>query len=347
MTRKNLRIAVLALPESSASTIFGMRDIFCSVGRDWGMLLEGRPGESPVDCFIAARSARGFRVSNDTWIRPDRSLADVGRCDLVCVPDLAIPPGASIRASARDEIAWVAEQYRTGATVAAACSGALLLGDAGLLDGVDVTTHWAYCDALHSAHPTARLHPSRVVVSSGEGGRIITAGGGFSWLDLAVLLVARFFGEEEAMRQARIHLIDWHGKAQLAFADLSRTRQIDDALIAEHQAWLADHYTERSPVAALTHWSALSERSLKRRFSQATGMTPIEYVQTLRLEDAKRRLETSDTPVEEVAIDVGYEDASFFRRLFRRRVGLSPHEYRKRFGALRRSLRGPEPQRGA
>jgi transcriptional regulator GlxA family with amidase domain len=339
MPSSRLRIAVLALPQTTASTVFGMRDIFCSVGRDWGLLLEGTPGTSPVECFIAARSARGFRTSNDSWIRPDRALRDTGMCGLVCVPDLAIAPGASVRETATEEIDWLADQYRKGATVAAACSGALLLGDAGLLDGADVTTHWAYCDALRNAHPTARLHPSRVVVSSGDEGRLITAGGGFSWLDLAVYLVARFFGEEEAMRQARIHLIDWHSKAQLAFAVLSRTRQVEDAVIAEHQGWLADHYTEPSPVAALTSWSALSERSLKRRFSQATGMTLIEYVQTLRLEDAKRRLETSDASVESIAVDVGYEDASFFRRLFRRRVGLSPNEYRKRFGALRRSLR--------
>jgi len=338
MPRKRLRVAVLALPQTTASTVFGMRDIFCSVGRDWDLLLEGTPGESPLECFIAARSARGFRVANESWIRPDRALEDTGKCDLVCVPELAVPPGTSVRDAAADEIAWLADQYRRGATLAAACSGALLLGDAGLLDGADATTHWAYCDALSRAHPTARVHPSRVVVSSGDEGRIITAGGGFSWLDLVVYLVARFFGEEEAMRQARIHLIDWHGKVQQAFAVLSRTRQVEDAVIAEHQGWLAEHYREPSPVAALTAWSALSERTLKRRFNEATGMTPIEYVQTLRLEDAKHRLETTDEPVESIALDVGYEDASFFRRLFRRRVGLSPHEYRKRFGAMRQSL---------
>lgn len=338
MPSRPLQIAVLALTETSASTVYGMRDVFCSVGRDWDLLLEGIPGEPLAECCVVARTARGFRVSNETWIRPDRALLASGPFDLVCVPDLAIAPGTSIRESAADEIEWLRKQYDGGATIAAACSGAMLVADAGLLDGEDVTTHWAYCDALRSAHPTVRLHPERVVVASGEGGRIITAGGGFSWLDLTVYLVARFFGEEEAMRQARIHLIDWHGKAQLAFAVLSRTRQFDDSVISGHQAWLADHYREPSPVAAMTDWSTLSERSLKRRFRQATGMTAIEYVQTLRLEDAKRRLETNDDPIEEIAIDVGYEDASFFRRLFRRRVGLTPNEYRRRFGALRRSL---------
>lgn len=339
MPSKLVRIAVLALPQTTASTVYGMHDLFCSVGRDWGLLMDGKPGRSPVRCSITAKTPRGFRVTNGSWVRPDCALGDTGPCDLVCVPELAIPPGASVRRSASEEIEWLADQYRQGATVAAACSGALMLGDAGLLDGADVTTHWAYRDALRSANPTARLHPSRAIVSSGDEGRVVTAGGGFTWLDLAVYLVARFFGEEEAMRQARIHLIDWHGKVQQAFAVLSRTRQIEDAVIAEHQGWLAEHYTEPSPVTALTSWSELSERSLKRRFSAATGMTLIEYVQTLRLEDAKHRLEASDDSVESIAMDVGYEDASFFRRLFRRRVGLSPNAYRKRFGSLRHSLR--------
>lgn len=339
MAHHPLRIAVLALPEATASTIHGLRDVFCSVGRDWGLLVEGRAGIPLADCRVVARRAGGFRVANDAWIRPELALRARRRFDLVCIPDLAVAPTTSLRKIAAEEIAWLGDQYGKGATIAAACSGALLLGSAGILDDADATTHWAYCDALRASHPRARVHPARVVVSSGDEGRIVTAGGGFSWIDLAIHLVARFFGEEEAMRQARIHLVDWHGKGQLPFAVLSRTRQTEDRAIAEHQRWIEEHYRDPSPVAALTRWSGLPERTLKRRFGRATGMSPIEYVQTLRLEDAKHRLETTDQPVESVAWDVGYEDASFFRRLFRRRVGLSPKEYRRRFGDMRRSLR--------
>jgi transcriptional regulator GlxA family with amidase domain len=338
MARKLLRIAVLATPDATASTIHGLRDLFCSVGRDWDLLMNGSPGEALAECFIVANRSHGFRVANDAWLRPDRALRSVRKVDLICIPDLAVAPGTSLAGTASEEIAWLRRHYERGATVAAACSGAMLLGQAGLLDDADATTHWAFCDALEAAHPTARIHPSRIVVSSGDDGRIVTAGGGFSWLDLAIFLVARFFGEDEAMRQARMYLIDWHAKGQLPFAVLSRTRQIDDRVIAEHQAWLTEHYRQQSPIAELTRRSPLAERTLKRRFSEATGMTPIEYVQTLRLEDAKRRLETTDAPIESIALDVGYEDASFFRRLFRRRVGLTPNEYRRRFGEMRRSL---------
>jgi len=140
------------------------------------------------------------------------------------------------------------------------------------------------------------------------------------------------------MQVARINLIDWHAVGQQPFARLARSRQVEDAVIGRCQAWIADHYQAPAPVAAMARLSGLPERSFKRRFRQATGMPPLEYVHTLRIEEAKQMLESGEAPVEEVAAEVGYEDPGFFSRLFRRKVGLSPSQYRRRFGALRRSL---------
>jgi len=148
---------------------------------------------------------------------------------------------------------------------------------------------------------------------------------------------------DEAMRVARLHLLDWHHVGQQPFASLTRTRQVDDALIAKCQEWIAQHYDRGAPVAAMAALSGLAERSFKRRFAKATGVGPLEYVHTLRLEEAKHSLETSDAPIEQVANEVGYEDASFFGRLFRRKVGLTPAQYRKRFRSLRRALGTPAP----
>jgi transcriptional regulator GlxA family with amidase domain len=185
-----------------------------------------------------------------------------------------------------------------------------------------------------------RVHPQRALVVSGEGQRLVMAGGGTTWLDLALYLIARLAGVEEAMHVARLNLIDWHSAGQLPFARLAPTRQGEDALIADCQAWVADNYQRPSPVAAMVQRSGLAERSFNRRFQAATGMSPMEYVLTLRLEEAKQMLEAGDEPVEAVALALGYEDASFFSRLFRRKVGLTPAQYRKRFGALRRVLAG-------
>jgi transcriptional regulator GlxA family with amidase domain len=164
------------------------------------------------------------------------------------------------------------------------------------------------------------------------------AGGGTTWLDLALYLVGRSVGIEEAMQLARLNLIDWHTIGQQPFARIARTRQVEDAVIARCQTWIAEHYHEPNPVTALVRLSGLAERSFKRRFQNATGMSPLEYVHTLRIEEAKQMLEAGEDPVEAIAQEVGYGDAAFFSRLFRRKVNLSPVQYRKRFGALRRAL---------
>ncbi len=109
-------------------------------------------------------------------------------------------------------------------------------------------------------------------------------------------------------------------------------------MIARCQTWIADHYHEPAPVAAMARLSGLAERTFKRRFEQATGMSPLEYVHTLRLEESKQMLEASNTPIEAIANEVGYEDAGFFARLFKRNVNLTPAQYRKRFGAMRKAL---------
>jgi len=164
------------------------------------------------------------------------------------------------------------------------------------------------------------------------------AGGGTSFLDLALYLIARACGIETAMQVARINLIDWHDIGQQPFARLARSRQSEDAVIARCQTWIAQNYQSAAPVNALTKLSGLPERSFKRRFHKATGMTPLEYVHTLRLEEAKQMLEAGDTPIEAIANEVGYEDAGFFGRLFKRHVGLTPAQYRRRFGGMRRAL---------
>ena len=236
------------------------------------------------------------------------------------------------------EVAWLQRCWENGATIAAVCSGALLLAESGLLRGQEATTHWAYGDTLRRDYPGIRVRDQAALVVSGEGGRLVMAGGGTSWLDLALYLIARTCGIEEAMHVARVHLVDWHEVGQQPFARLARSRQSDDAVIARCQVWIAGHYDQPSPVTSMIRLSGLAERTFKRRFREATGMSPLEYVHTLRLEEAKQLLESTDQAIEAVAAEVGYEEGGFFSRLFRRKVGLTPAQYRKRFGSLRRRL---------
>ncbi|MBI4292965.1 MAG: helix-turn-helix domain-containing protein [Betaproteobacteria bacterium] len=332
-------VAILSFPETTASVIYGMYDLFMSAGRDWGLIVDGRPGPALVRPCVVSVLSQSFMAANDVRIAPQATIEERADADIVCIPELAVAPGEPLTGRFSDEIAWLKRCYARGATLATACSGAVLLAEAGLLDGQDATTHWAYCDILRSRYPAVKVHKERALVVSGEGQRLVMAGGGTSWQDLALYLIARFVGVDAAMNVARINLIDWHAIGQQPFARLARSTQVEDAVIARCQTWIAEHYHERSPVAAMVRLSGLAERSFKRRFQLATGMSPLEYVHTLRLEEAKQMLEAGDQPIEAIANEVGYEDAGFFSRLFRRQVNLTPAQYRKRFGSMRRALK--------
>lgn len=333
-------VAILAFPETSASAVYGMYDLLASAGRDWQMVVDGEPGVPLMRPRVVSRESGPIVASNAVPITSEAPLASCTRPEIVCIPEINLPPGEPLADRFASEILWVQRCYAQGATIATACSGAMLLAAAGLLEGLEATTHWAWCDALRRGYPRVKVLEHRALVVTGEGQRLVMAGAGTSWLDLALYLIGRFAGVEVAMQVARIYLIDWHAIGQQPFARLARSRQVEDAVIAKCQEWIADHYREPSPVSAMTRLSGLPERTFARRFQAATGMSPLEYVHTLRLEEAKQALESGSEPIEAVANDVGYEDAAFFSRLFRRKVNLTPVQYRKRFGAMRRAVQG-------
>jgi transcriptional regulator GlxA family with amidase domain len=335
-----LNVAVLALPESTASTLYGMCDLLASAGRDWPALMEGRAAPSAIHVYVVSADGQRLMLSNRLPVEPAYSLADAPRPDVVAIPDLAVLPTDDLSGRHQAERDWLSRLYAEGASIATACTGSLVLAEAGLLDGCDATIHWAYAEAMARRYPRIRVHAQRALVITGEGQRIVMAGGGTAWHDLGLFLIARHLGADEAMHVARLHLIDWHHVGQQPYASLTRNRQAEDALIARCQEWAARRYDEEAPVASMARLSGLSERSFKRRFHKATGMSPLEYVHTLRLEEAKHLLETGDAPVEAVANEVGYADASFFSRMFRRKVGMTPAQYRRRFSALRKMLEG-------
>lgn len=325
-----LTTVVIGTPEAGASGTMSILDVLTSVGRGWEVLHGEETARSPFRVKLLTTDGKPYRQPNGTTIEPHGMLADFPDPDIVIVPELIVPRDAPLPESYGPIAAWIKTAYEGGAIVSSVCSGTLLLAMTGLLDGEEATTHWGYCDALARRHPRLRVRKERILVPAGPGHRIITAGGASSWYDLLLYLVGRFGGVEKARQIAKVYLVQAHNEGQLPYAGLTAKRQHEDQLVADAQLWLADFYATPNPVAMLASRSGLTERGFLRRFRQATGLSPIEYVQTLRIEEAKHLLETTGLALEEIAEQVGYVEPASFRRLFRKMVGISPSAYRRR-----------------
>jgi len=228
-------------------------------------------------------------------------------------------------------VEWLRRMHDRGAVLCSACSGVFLLAETGLFDGKDVTVHFGYATAFASSYPAIPIHPDRVLVISGRREELVSSGASTTWHDLVLYLIARNVGATAAQELARMFALQWHQDGLTPYIIFEGRNDHGDGDIQGAQQWVSTHFSVANPVEGMIKRSRLAERTFKRRFSAATGLTPIAYVQRLRIEDAKRRLERTDASVDEISWRVGYEDAAFFRRLFKRRTGLAPGAYRKRF----------------
>lgn len=246
------------------------------------------------------------------------------------VPTVLIASGRKFGRDNPEVIEWLRGAHDAGSHIVSACTGTFALAEAGLLDEREATTHWAFANLLRTEYPRIRVHGDRILVAATEDGRIVTSGGAASWMDLVLYLVGKFAGPEDAMRLAKIQMFDWHHHGQNPYSRLTTRPQVSDRQIQACQEWLADHYFDSDPVFEMIRQSGLSRRTFGRRFQAATGHAPLDYVQRVRIEEAKQLLETGNGSVEQVAYEVGYCDTVSFRRLFKRMVGETPTAYRLR-----------------
>ena len=338
--KKTLTVSILALPESSASVLYGLYDVLSSAGQIWSQVTGEPEHAPPLEVRIVAPRKKLFRCWGGVPVMPHASLEETAASDIVAVSDLAIPIDFDPRGVWPEAADWLRRQYDDGALVAGVCTGSTLIADAGLLDGCEATTHWAFCELFERYFPRIKMKVTEVLMPAGPDARVVTTGGASSWEDLALYLIARFCGETEARRMAKIFLIGDRSEGQLPYAAMVRPRPHGDQVIADCQTWIADHYAAPNPVSRMVERSGLPERSFKRRFSAATGFKPVAYVQTLRIEEAKQQLETTDWPTDRIGAAVGYEDPASFRRLFKRQTGITPARYRQRFRGISRVATG-------
>jgi transcriptional regulator GlxA family with amidase domain len=190
--------------------------------------------------------------------------------------------------------------------------------------------HPAYAPTFRSNFPDIGLRLEETLVATGEREELVMAGASASWHDLVLYLVARHVGPTAAQAVAKFLLLQWHTDGQAPYVPFSAPSDHGDAIVLEAQEWLRTGYAVAAPVTELVERSGLPERTFKRRFARATRYSPIAYVQHVRVEEAKRRLERTSEPVDEISYAVGYEDPASFRRLFKRITGVTPGAYRRK-----------------
>ncbi len=248
---------------------------------------------------------------------------------LLLPPSLSGPP-AQPELAAR--AAWLVDRHREGTLLGSICAGAFFLAEAGLLDGRRATTHWGLKEQLAERFPDVVVDTDKLIIDDGD---IVTAGGLMAWVDLGLHLVNRFFGPTTTLAVSRFFVVDPGGREQRFYQTFAPALTHGDAAVLKLQRWLQAHASEKITVPSMAAIAGLGERTLLRRFRQATGLKPTEYVQQLRVGQARDLLEQSASTIDEIAWQVGYEDPGAFRKLFARVMGLSAAEYRRRFACPR------------
>jgi transcriptional regulator GlxA family with amidase domain len=327
----SLPVHILCLPESAGSALYGMVDVLASTGTLWRELTGATSVPAMLTPQLVSRETEPFICGNGIPVHPEFSFAEVDSPGIVIVPEMWLAPDDAVEDRYDDVKTWLRACYETGSTIYSACSGSVLLAAAGLLDGRDATSHWGYQDLFRNSFPAVRFNPEPSLCIGDTTGRIVTAGGTSSWHDLAIHIISRHVNPGEALRIAQVYLMKWHSEGQLPYTPLVRKTPHADSVVRRAEEWLASHFREPDPVAGVVSVCQIPDRSLKRRFRQATGTTLIKYTQNLRVEATKRLLEERSMPIDDIAAAVGYENVAFFRRLFKRGTGLTPGEYRRMF----------------
>jgi transcriptional regulator GlxA family with amidase domain len=320
-------VTVLFLDGTYPSTAAGPLEVFHHAGALWNTLT----GARPVPRFrvtTASADGRQVRCDGPIHIRPAAALAAVRKTDLIFIPSSGVSLDDVVERNA-PVVPWLRRWRQRGAAIASVCSGVGLVAATGLLDGKRATTHWALADQFREKYPKVRWMPELMVTED----RGFYCGGGVNAaLDLALYLVERFCGHEIAMQTAKALLIETPRAWQAGFAIVPLKTNHSDEPVSTAQEWMHQNFHRNFPLEAPARRVGMSLRNFVRRFKQATGDSPLIYLQKLRVAAAKRLLESDHRTVQEISDAVGYQDVAFFRSIFERHTGTAPSAYRRRFG---------------
>ncbi|HWM46105.1 MAG TPA: helix-turn-helix domain-containing protein [Xanthobacteraceae bacterium] len=327
---KPLHVSLVALPEAVVSTLSGIFDVMNAFSVLPEPIDPRRPGP-PFEVEIVGLRTGPLELASRVPITVQRSVDTIETTDIIIVPSIVLGPQGWKKGLHPELVEWLRVMHQRGALLCSACSGIFLLAETGLFDDTDATVHFGYAKPFAATYPKVRIHPERVLVISGKREELISSGASMTWHDLVLYLIARHTGATAAQTIARFFALQWHQDGLTPYIVFEGRNDHGDEAMRAAQDWIAKNFSVADPLEQMIRRSGLAERTFKRRFTNATGLSPIAYVQRLRIEDAKRRLERTEASVDEVSWQVGYEEPAFFRRLFKRVTGLTPGSYRRRF----------------
>ncbi|MGJ1382168.1 GlxA family transcriptional regulator [Sphingobacterium siyangense] len=308
---------------NTISCIVGTYHVFTEANRYYDQL-----NREPIfNIELAGVSRQSNFVNGLLTVMTQKDIATIQKTDLIIVPAVisnfsAIEDGNNMLSE------WILDHYTKGANVASMCTGAYLLASTGLLDNKNCSIHWKSAANFHKLFPKVNLKTEQIITD--EQG-IYTNGGGYSFLNLLLYLVEKFYDRQTAIYCSKIFQIDIARQTQSDFMIFNGQKSHGDEMVMRAQDYLENNFSEKISMEKLSEKFTVGRRNFDRRFIKATGNTPVEYLQRIKVESAKKELESSRKTVNEVMYAIGYTDIKAFREIFRRFTGLSPLEYKNKY----------------
>lgn len=284
---------------------------------------------------LVGASKNDFLNNKLLSIKHEKTIHEVDKTNLIIIPASLIRSYETASKNNKLLIDWVAQQYKQGTEIASMCAGSFMLASTGILTGKTCSTHWALSENFRELFPDVNLQTDQLITD--ENG-IYTNGGAYSFLNLLLYLVEKFYNRQAAIYCAKYFQIDFARNLQAEFSVFNGHKKHDDDAILTAQNFIEENYKEKISFENLSASLSIGRRNFDRRFIKATGLTPLDYLQRLRIEVAKKMFETTRKTVNEIMYDVGYNDAKAFRDVFSRVTGLSPVEYKSKYNIRSRSF---------
>ncbi len=316
-------VSLLVHENVYSSSVAGAIDLFG--GANWCLEQFGKPPAFKVE--LVSEKVKNIQLDVPAQFICYKTMEEVVQTDLIIVPGFN-GDNKTILKKNEAIVNWIKQMNSSGTEVASLCVGAFFLAEAGLLNGKIATSHWAATEEMQLQYPLIQMKSDQVITDQ-EG--VYTSGGGFSSIKLILYLIEKFCGRETALWISKRFSIDIDQISQAHFAIFTGLHQHNDNEILKAQTYIEQNYSANMGIEEVSAQCNTGKRNFVRRFKAATNNTPIEYLQRVRIEAAKKTLEDKDWPLEEVMSEAGYRDIKTFRMIFKRVTGLSPRDYRKKY----------------